>query len=139
MAFAEENTVVAELLCAPGAFVNLVDIFYAAVDAVQAEFHNEEGIRRVATAMQGRSMLRPAPLSLMKDDHAAAGRPGNDRLAGEQVRPPVLYRASESNPGSYFMPAGAGFRIDLVVRVGGQTGVVALDYVFQKVLVERNI
>jgi hypothetical protein len=39
MAFAEKNAVVAELFGALGAPVNLVDVFYAAVDAVQAEFH----------------------------------------------------------------------------------------------------
>jgi hypothetical protein len=39
MTFAEKNPVVAELLSAPRAFVNLVNGFYAAVNAVQAEFH----------------------------------------------------------------------------------------------------
>jgi hypothetical protein len=36
---AEEDAVVAKLLRAPGAPVNLVDVFDAAVNAMQAEFH----------------------------------------------------------------------------------------------------
>lgn len=39
MAFAEKNAVIAERFGALGALVNFVDILYATVDAVQAEFH----------------------------------------------------------------------------------------------------
>jgi hypothetical protein len=46
MAFAEKNAVVAELFGALGAAVNLVDVFDAAVEAVQAEFYL--GIRQWA-------------------------------------------------------------------------------------------
>ena len=39
MTFAEKDAVVGELFSAPGALVDLVDVFDAAVDTVQAEFH----------------------------------------------------------------------------------------------------
>ena len=38
MAFAEKDAVVAEFFSSHRAFVNLVDVFNATVDAVQAEF-----------------------------------------------------------------------------------------------------
>jgi len=39
MTFAQKNPVVSELLSASRAFVNLVNGFYTAVNAVQAELH----------------------------------------------------------------------------------------------------
>ncbi len=50
MAFAEKDAVVAEFFGPHRAFMNLVDVLYAAVDAVQAEFHLREaiGIRQQA-------------------------------------------------------------------------------------------
>ena len=44
MAFAEKDAVVAELFGALGAHMNLADGLYAAVDAVQAEFHLKEAL-----------------------------------------------------------------------------------------------
>jgi len=44
MAFAEKDAVVAEFFSSHRAFVNLVDVFNATVDAVQAEFHLKEAI-----------------------------------------------------------------------------------------------
>ena len=44
MAFAEKDAVIAEFFGPHRAFVNLVDVSNAAVDAVQAEFHLKEAI-----------------------------------------------------------------------------------------------
>src|SRR5437773_10577722 len=44
MVFAEKDAVVAEFFSPHRAFVNLVDVFNATVDAVQAEFHLTEAI-----------------------------------------------------------------------------------------------
>ena len=39
MAFAEKDAVVAQFFRSPSSLMDLVDVFDAAVDAVQAEFH----------------------------------------------------------------------------------------------------
>jgi hypothetical protein len=44
MAFAEKDAVVAEFFRSLSAPMDLVDVFNPAVDAVQAEFHREEGV-----------------------------------------------------------------------------------------------
>ena len=52
---------------------------------------------------------------------------------------PVLHGAGESDPGSDFVTAGAGLRVDFVVCVLGQLGTIVADQSFQKPLVEGNV
>ena len=51
MTLAEKDAVITKLFSALSAPVDLVDIFDAAVDAVQAEFHSEEGMSQESISM----------------------------------------------------------------------------------------
>src|SRR4030095_11149321 len=75
----------------------------------------------------------------MECDPSAAGCPGDHGLIGEQLSFPALHSPSESYPSSDLVTTGAGFGVDLLVRVSGQTRKVASDQVLEKIFIERDI
>src|SRR6266542_4406989 len=75
----------------------------------------------------------------MEGHEPAACCPGDHGLVSEQLSFPTLHGASESYPSSDLVTTGAGFGVDLVVRVSGQTRKVASDQVLEKIFIERDI
>ena len=76
MAFAKKDAVIAQLFGAPGALVDLVDVFDAAVDAMQAEFHKEFNRKELSAA-------QPQPkLGLSR---AKTQRPQRSENNGEKI------------------------------------------------------